>query len=43
VTGYVLSHTGSYTVLFITAGSAYVLALLLIHLLVPRLEPARSF
>lgn len=39
VTGYVLSHTGSYTLLFIIAGSAYLLALLIIHLLAPRLEP----
>jgi ACS family hexuronate transporter-like MFS transporter len=40
VTGYVLTQTGSYTLLFITAGSAYLLSLLIIHVLVPRLEPA---
>jgi ACS family hexuronate transporter-like MFS transporter len=40
ITGYVLSKTGSFTMLFIIAGSAYVIALLIIHLLVPRLEPA---
>ncbi len=41
ITGYVLSHTGSFTVLFIIAGSAYLVALLLFHLLAPRLEPAK--
>ncbi len=41
VTGYILESSGSYTALFIVAGSAYLLALLIIHLLVPRLEPAR--
>jgi ACS family hexuronate transporter-like MFS transporter len=40
ITGYVLTATGSFTILFIIAGSAYVIALLIIHLLVPRLEPA---
>jgi ACS family hexuronate transporter-like MFS transporter len=40
ITGYVLSHTGSFTVLFIIASSAYVTSLLAIHLLVPKLEPA---
>jgi len=40
ITGYVLSHTGSFTVLFVIAGSAYLISLLVIHLLVPRLEPA---
>jgi ACS family hexuronate transporter-like MFS transporter len=40
VTGSVLSKTGSFTTLFIIAGSAYVTALAIIHLLVPRLEPA---
>jgi len=41
LTGYILSHTGSFTSLFIIAGSVYLLALLVIHLLVPRLEPAK--
>jgi ACS family hexuronate transporter-like MFS transporter len=41
ITGYVLSHTGSFTILFIIAGSAYLVALLIFHLLAPRLEPAR--
>jgi ACS family hexuronate transporter-like MFS transporter len=41
VTGYVLQWTGSYLPLFIIAGSAYLTALLIIHLFNPRLEPAR--
>ncbi len=40
VTGYVLQWTGSYLPLFIVAGSAYLIALAVIHLLNPRLEPA---
>ncbi len=40
VTGYVLQRTGSYLPLFIIAGSAYITALIIIHLLNPRLEPA---
>jgi ACS family hexuronate transporter-like MFS transporter len=38
--GYVLEFTGSYVPLFIIAGSVYLIALLIMHLLVPRLEPA---
>jgi len=38
--GYVLQWTGSYLPLFIIAGSAYLAALLIIHWLCPRLEPA---
>ena len=38
--GYVLQFTGSYLPVFFLAASAYLFALLLIHLLVPRLEPA---
>ncbi|HEY6304938.1 MAG TPA: MFS transporter [Candidatus Angelobacter sp.] len=41
VTGYVLQRTGSYLPLFIVAGSAYLIALVIIHLLNPRLQPAR--
>jgi ACS family hexuronate transporter-like MFS transporter len=41
ITGYILNHTGSFTILFIIAGSTYLFSLLLLHLLVPRLEPAR--
>ncbi len=40
-TGFVLQFTGSYVPMFIIAGSTYLLALLIIHLLVPRMEPAR--
>ncbi len=40
VTGYVLQWTGSYVPLFIIAGSAYLVALVLIHFLNPRLLPA---
>jgi ACS family hexuronate transporter-like MFS transporter len=41
VTGYVLQWTGSYLPIFIIAGSAYLTALLIMHLLNPRLEPAQ--
>jgi ACS family hexuronate transporter-like MFS transporter len=40
-TGFLLDTTGSYVPVFIMAGSAYLLALLVVHLLAPRLEPAR--
>jgi ACS family hexuronate transporter-like MFS transporter len=39
--GFVLEWTGSYVLLFIVSGSAYLIALLIIHLLVPKLEPAK--
>jgi MFS transporter, ACS family, hexuronate transporter len=39
-TGFLLDTTGSYLPVFIMAGSAYLLALLLVHLLAPR-QPAR--
>ena len=38
--GFILQRTGSYIPLFILAGSAYVIALLIIHLLAPRLQRA---
>lgn len=38
--GFILQRTGSYIPLFILAGSAYVIALLIIHLLAPRLRRA---
>jgi MFS transporter, ACS family, hexuronate transporter len=41
VVGHVLQWTGSYRVPFLIAGSAYLLALVIIHALVPRMEPAR--
>ncbi len=40
-TGYILDTTGSYEVLFAICASAYVLALLVVHLLSPLLEPVR--
>ncbi|MBM3312939.1 MAG: MFS transporter, partial [Candidatus Aminicenantes bacterium] len=39
--GHILEATGSYTVHFLIAGSAYLLALLLIQILTPCLSPAR--
>jgi MFS transporter, ACS family, hexuronate transporter len=41
VVGHVLQWTGSYMVPFVMAGSAYLIALLLIQILAPKLEPAR--
>jgi len=41
VTGYLLQATGSYVPVFLIAASAYLVTLLVVHLLVPRLEPAR--
>jgi ACS family hexuronate transporter-like MFS transporter len=41
LTGYILQATGSYVPVFLIAAFAYVVALAVIHLLVPRLEPAR--
>ena len=41
VVGYILQWTGSYVPIFIIASSAYLIALGIIHLLAPRLEPAR--
>jgi ACS family hexuronate transporter-like MFS transporter len=37
---YILQTTGSYVPIFAIAASAYLVALLVIHLLAPRLEPA---
>lgn len=39
--GLILQYTGSYLPIFIIAGSTYLVALLIIHLLAPRLEPAK--
>lgn len=39
--GFLLQSTGSYVPVFVLAGSAYLLALAIIHGLVPRLEPAK--
>ena len=40
-TGFLLESTGSYVPVFIMAGSAYLLALAVVHGLAPRLAPAR--
>ncbi|HYE42736.1 MAG TPA: MFS transporter [Caulobacteraceae bacterium] len=39
--GWVLEQIGTYTPIFIVAGSAYLIALLVVHLLVPRYDPAK--
>ena len=39
-TGFLLQTTGSYVPVFIMAGSAYLLALGIVHAITPRLEPA---
>jgi len=41
VVGHVLQWTGSYMIPFVIAGSAYWIAVAMIHLLAPKLEPAR--
>lgn len=38
--GFIVFYTGSYFSVFIIAASAYLIALLIIHLLAPKLEPA---
>lgn len=40
-TGWVLQVTGNYLPMFIIAGSTYLIALCVIHLLTPRMEPAK--
>jgi ACS family hexuronate transporter-like MFS transporter len=37
--GFVLDRIGSYTPIFVVAGTTYLVALLVLHLLIPRLEP----
>lgn len=39
--GYTLQATGSYVILFAAAASAYLLALLLMHIILPRMPPSR--
>jgi ACS family hexuronate transporter-like MFS transporter len=39
--GWLRDNTGSYSVMFIIAGVAYLVALLIIHIIVPKLEPAK--
>ncbi len=40
--GYVLEAIGSYTPIFVVAGLVYLLALLVVHVLVPRYEPVKT-
>lgn len=40
-TGYILDTTGSYDLLFAICASAYIVALAVVHVLTPRLEPVR--
>jgi ACS family hexuronate transporter-like MFS transporter len=40
LTGYILDASGSYVPVFLIAASTYLIALLIIHLLLPKLEPA---
>lgn len=42
IVGYILQWTGSYLPVFIIAGFAYLVAIGVIHLLVPRMEPAKG-
>jgi ACS family hexuronate transporter-like MFS transporter len=41
VVGWILQSTGSYVPIFMIAGSTYLIALAIFHLLVPKLEPAQ--
>ena len=41
IVGAILQATGSYVPIFVMAGGAYLFALLVIHLLVPKLDPAK--
>ena len=41
ITGYILQTTGSYIPIFFMAAFAYLVALVVIHILVPRMEPVR--
>jgi MFS transporter, ACS family, hexuronate transporter len=40
-TGYIKKYTGSFAIMFLIAGVTYLFALLIMHLLVPKLEPAK--
>jgi ACS family hexuronate transporter-like MFS transporter len=41
LTGYILETTGSYVPVFIIAGTTYLVTLVVVHLLAPKLEPAK--
>ena len=40
--GYILQKSGSYQIPFLIAGSSYLIALAIIHLLTPRLQPVKT-
>jgi len=42
IVGYLLQATGSYFVPFVLSGAAYLIALGLLHSIVPRLQPVNS-
>jgi ACS family hexuronate transporter-like MFS transporter len=39
LTGFILETTGSYLPVFLIAGSTYLVALAVVHLLMPKLDP----
>jgi len=39
--GFLKQNTGSYVIMFLIAGSTYLVALFIMHLIVPKLEPAK--
>jgi ACS family hexuronate transporter-like MFS transporter len=39
--GFILEQIGTYTPIFVIAGSAYLVALLVVHLLTPKMEPVK--
>lgn len=41
LTGYALQWTGSYLLVFVIAGTTYLVALVILHVLLPRLDPVR--
>jgi MFS transporter, ACS family, hexuronate transporter len=41
VVGWILDATGSYFLIFVIAASAYLLALLIMHILAPKFEPVK--
>jgi len=41
LTGYILERTGSYVPVFLIAGFAYLVSFVIVHLLVPRIEPVK--
>jgi len=41
LTGFILETTGSYLLVFLIAGSTYLIALAIVHLLMPKLDPVQ--